>query len=57
LFAAGYNSYAECFVQKIINDEVLVWVPSDPVHIDDDLNAQDYSEWEDLYYKHQAACG
>lgn len=58
--ADGSDSYAECFIQKVLNNRNLrwggVWSPSDPVHIDDGLNANDYSEWESLYYELQGNC-
>ncbi|CAK8683556.1 unnamed protein product [Clavelina lepadiformis] len=56
---AGYNSDAECFIQKVMNSGLRwggVWSPSDPVHIDDGLNYYDYSLWNSLYYQLQPAC-
>nr|XP_039259092.1 uncharacterized protein LOC120335622 [Styela clava]XP_039259093.1 uncharacterized protein LOC120335622 [Styela clava] len=56
----GYNSNAQCFIQKVLDTSGLrwggYWSPSDPVHIDDGLNAYHYNEWEALYYDLQGKC-
>merc|ERR1712002_686300 len=57
---AGYNSDAECFIDKVNNDVTMrwggVWYSADPVHIDDGLNVSDMNTWNELYYDLQGAC-
>nr|XP_002122335.1 lysozyme 3-like [Ciona intestinalis] len=56
---AGYNSNAECFLNKVMNGGLRwggVWYPTDPVHIDDGLNVYSPNTWNDLYYDLQGNC-
>ena len=55
----SHNSYANNFIKQVQRNGMRwggIWVPTDPVHIDDGLNVYNDSEWEDLYIYIQPLC-
>ena len=47
-----------CFINRVQSDSVLRWGMSfnDPVHIDEPININNPSKWDQLYWKTQGAC-
>ena len=51
-------SGVQCFINKVQGDSILRWGMSfnDPVHIDEPININNPSKWDQLYWKTQGAC-
>ncbi|XP_002127257.2 uncharacterized protein LOC100178871 [Ciona intestinalis] len=57
--AARSNSYAECFLKKVMGAGLRwggIWNQPDPVHIDDGLNRRSPNTWLSLFYNLQRNC-